>query len=67
MMLRCILGAVLALGLCVQALHADPVSFADLARHPQYRVVSISPDGQYIAATAVVKGQTVLALIRLST
>ncbi len=47
-------------------LHAQPVSFADLARHDQYKDVKISPDGKYLAATAVVKGQTVLALIRLS-
>jgi dipeptidyl aminopeptidase/acylaminoacyl peptidase len=47
-------------------LYAQPVSFAELARHAQYEDVKISPDGQYLAATAVVKGQTVLALIRLS-
>ncbi|KRE86887.1 prolyl oligopeptidase [Rhodanobacter sp. Soil772] len=47
-------------------LHAQPVSFAELARHAQYENVKISPDGQYLAATAVVKGQTVLALIHLS-
>ncbi|MFZ0870501.1 MAG: alpha/beta fold hydrolase [Rhodanobacter sp.] len=52
--------------LCACALHAEPVSFADLARHVQYRGVKISPDGKYLAATAVVKGQTVLALIRLA-
>jgi dipeptidyl aminopeptidase/acylaminoacyl peptidase len=48
------------------ALHAQPVSFADLARHDQYGEVKISPDGEYLAATAVVKGQTVLALIHLA-
>lgn len=42
---------------------ATPVSFADLARHFEYKEVKISPDGQYLAATAVVKNQTVLALI----
>lgn len=46
--------------------HAGTVSLADLARHPQYQQVKISPDGKYLAATAVVKGQTVLALIRLA-
>jgi dipeptidyl aminopeptidase/acylaminoacyl peptidase len=56
-----------ALGLlCVTVLHAQPVPFADLARHMQYDAVKISPDGEYIAATAVVKGHTVLALIRLA-
>jgi dipeptidyl aminopeptidase/acylaminoacyl peptidase len=48
------------------ALQAQPVSYAELARHAQYKDVKISPDGKYLAATAVVKGQTVLALIRLS-
>jgi acetyl esterase/lipase len=52
--------------LCTAALHSQPVSFADLARHDQYKDVKISPDGKYLAATAVVKGQTVLALINLS-
>jgi len=52
--------------LCVAALHAQPVSLADLARHAQYKDVKISPDGKYLAVTAVVDGRTVLALIRLS-
>lgn len=47
-------------------LQAQPVSYAELARHAQYKDVKISPDGKYLAATAVLKGQTVLALIRLS-
>ena len=61
---RWIVAALLLLFTAV--LYAQPVSFADLAKHPQYKDVQISPDGQYLAATAVVKGQTVLALIRLS-
>lgn len=52
--------------LLATGLYAQPVSFAELARHAQYENVKISPDGKYLAATAVVKGQTVLALIRLS-
>jgi dipeptidyl aminopeptidase/acylaminoacyl peptidase len=56
---------IVALLLLCTALHAQPVSFADLARHQQYRDVKISPNGKYLAATAVVKGQTVLALINL--
>jgi dipeptidyl aminopeptidase/acylaminoacyl peptidase len=53
--------------LCVGfAAQGAPVPFADLARHDQYKDVKISPDGQYLAATAVVDGQTVLALIHLS-
>ena len=61
---RWIVAALLGLGSMM--LHAQPVSLADLARHAQYKDVKISPDGKYLAATAVVKGQTVLALIRLS-
>src|ERR1700735_4715916 len=51
---------------CAGTLHAQSVSYADLARHLQYRSVKISPDGKYLAATAVVKGQTVLAFIRMA-
>ncbi|HEX7371162.1 MAG TPA: alpha/beta fold hydrolase [Rhodanobacteraceae bacterium] len=47
---------------------ANPVSFADLARHSQYKMVKISPDGTHIAATAVLaNGQTVLTLFNLVT
>jgi dipeptidyl aminopeptidase/acylaminoacyl peptidase len=52
--------------LCATVLHAQPVPFAELARHMQYGAVKISPDGQYVAATAVVHGHTVLALMRIS-
>ena len=52
--------------LCTTVLHAQPLSFADLARHVQYDTVKISPDGEYIAATAVVRGHTVLALMHIS-
>ena len=55
-MRRWIVAGLLALAGTV--LHAQPVSFADLARHEQYKDVRISPDGKYLAATAVVKGQT---------
>lgn len=61
---RCIVGLVLCL-LAGIAL-ADPVSFADLARHSRYKMVKISPDGTHIAATTVLAdGQTVLSLIDL--
>ena len=56
----------LLLLLCMALLHAQSVSFANLARHEQYKSVKLSPDGKYLAATAVVKGHTVLALIRLA-
>jgi dipeptidyl aminopeptidase/acylaminoacyl peptidase len=61
---RGIVAAALLFFTCL--LSAQPVSLADLAKHAQYKDVKISPDGQFLAATAVVKGQTVLALIRLS-
>ncbi|HKT42332.1 MAG TPA: prolyl oligopeptidase family serine peptidase [Rhodanobacteraceae bacterium] len=61
---------VLGVSLCVFAAvaMADPVSFADLARHARYKMVKISPDGTHIAATSVLdSGQTVLTLINLVT
>lgn len=51
--------------LAVPALGAD-IPLADFARHPQYENVQISPNGDYLAATAVVGGRTVLALIHLA-
>lgn len=60
-----LLGMVLCL-VAVAACAAPPVSFADLARHAQYKAVKISPDGTHIAATTVLaNGQTVLSLIDL--
>ncbi|WP_426271120.1 alpha/beta hydrolase family protein [Dyella kyungheensis] len=46
-------------------LFAATVSFEDLARHAQYSQVKISADGHYLAATTVVKGKPMLALIDL--
>lgn len=59
---------IVALGMLflITALSAEPVSFADLAKHAEHGTVKISPDGSYLATTNVVKGQVVLALIRLS-
>ena len=65
MALRRAIVALLLL-LCMTLLHAQSVSFADLARHTEYETVKISPDGQYLAATAVVKGKTFLALIHIA-
>ena len=58
----------LAIGfLAVAAANAvEPVPFADFARHEQFRRVKISPNGDYLAASAIVDGKTVLSLIRLS-
>ena len=55
-----------ALLLTPGALLAQPVSFTDLARHLEHGTVKISPDGAYLATTNVLKGQTVLALIKMS-
>jgi dipeptidyl aminopeptidase/acylaminoacyl peptidase len=57
---------IMALLLCTPSLHAQSVPLANLAMHPEYDNVKISPDGAYLAATAVVKGRTVLALIHLA-
>ena len=62
--IRCKVAALLLV--CAGVVHAAPVSFADLARHPEYTEVKISPDGQYLAAMGLVKGQRSLALIHLS-
>ncbi|HET7930494.1 MAG TPA: alpha/beta fold hydrolase [Rhodanobacteraceae bacterium] len=65
-LLRCVLGA-LACGVVAVAT-ASPVSFSDLARHLQYKMVKISPDGTHIASTAVLSnGQTVLSIVNLVT
>ena len=61
--------ALSALALCVCAsiaYAAEPVPFSDLAKHLQYKLVKISPDGTHLAATSVLKdGQTVLSLVDL--
>jgi dipeptidyl aminopeptidase/acylaminoacyl peptidase len=65
-LLRCI-GVLALCGMATVAL-ANPVSFTDLARHSQYKMVKISPDGTHIAASSVLaNGQTVLSLINLVT
>ncbi|MGA9333484.1 MAG: hypothetical protein WBV39_04335 [Rudaea sp.] len=45
---------------------AEAPPLSDFARHEQYRQVRISPDGDYIAASAIVGDQTVSSLIRPS-
>jgi dipeptidyl aminopeptidase/acylaminoacyl peptidase len=45
---------------------ADEITLADFARHAQYEDVKISPDGEHLAATALVNGKRVLALIRVA-
>jgi len=48
------------------AAHAAEVPIADFARHPQYRSVKISPEGDYLAANSVIKDRAVLSLLRIS-
>ncbi|MDR3388737.1 MAG: S9 family peptidase [Rudaea sp.] len=45
---------------------AAEVPIADFARHEEYRSVKISPNGEYLAATAVVNGQVVLELVNMA-
>jgi hypothetical protein len=59
-----ILGLLLA-ALALPAAGAE-VPLADFARHEQFRDIKISPQGDYVAASAVVDGRTVLSLIRLA-
>jgi dipeptidyl aminopeptidase/acylaminoacyl peptidase len=44
---------------------AAEVPLADFARHAQFRDIKISPEGDYLAASAVVDGKAVLSLVRL--
>lgn len=59
-------AALLLLSAGAFATPTGQVPLKDLARHEQYRNVKISPDGEYLAATAVVKDKTVLSLIHLA-
>ena len=45
---------------------AQVPALRDLAKHEQFRDVKISPDGEYLAMTGVVKEKTVLSLVRLA-
>jgi len=64
--LRGLVGVLLCV-FAAAALAANPVSFADLARHAQFKMVKISPDGAHLAATSVLAdGQTVLTLIDMA-
>ncbi|HET6555366.1 MAG TPA: S9 family peptidase [Dyella sp.] len=62
-----LLRRIAAGALCLLAgpLCAGTVPLADLARHVQYDNVKISGDGHYLAATTVVKGKPMLALVDL--
>ncbi|HEX7917343.1 S9 family peptidase [Rudaea sp.] len=57
--------ALLLVALTVPA-QAQVPALRDLAKHEQFRDVKISPDGQYLAVTGVVKDKTVLSMLRLA-
>jgi len=46
-------------------LAAEVIPLVDFARHAQFRDIKISPDGAYLAASAVVDGKAVLSLVNL--
>src|SRR4029077_11981407 len=46
-------------------LAAEELPLVDFARHAQFRDIKISPDGAYLAASAVVDGKAVLSLVNL--
>ncbi|QBB69778.1 S9 family peptidase [Pseudolysobacter antarcticus] len=48
------------------SIFAAEIPVTDFARHAQYTEMKISPDGKYLAAIAIVQGERVLSLIRLS-
>ena len=53
------------LALTAPAVAAD-IPLQEFARHPQYEDAQLSPDGQYLAAVAVVDGKRMLSLIHLT-
>jgi len=59
-------AAAVACLLLASAVSAAEVPLADFARHSRYGMVKISPDGEYLAASANVGDRTVLSLIHLS-
>src|SRR5690606_18735175 len=54
------------LGLIAVPVFAAEVPLADFAKHAQFRQVRLSPNGDYLAASAVVDDQPVLSLLRLA-
>ncbi|MDB6163397.1 MAG: peptidase [Xanthomonadaceae bacterium] len=44
---------------------SPPASLKDFVRHPEYSYAKISPDGEFLAITALAGKQTVLAVLRL--
>lgn len=58
---RCV--STLVLGLAAACAEAAEIPVADFARQGQYQSVKLSPDGDHLAASALVNGQVVLELI----
>lgn len=46
--------------------YAAEIPLADFARHPQYRSVKISPEGDYLAANSIIEDRAVLSLLHIS-
>jgi dipeptidyl aminopeptidase/acylaminoacyl peptidase len=45
---------------------AAEVPLADFARHAQFRDVKLSPNGDYLAASAIIDGKAILSLIHIA-
>lgn len=54
------------LGWCVVDAAPAETQLTDFARHARFRDIKISPEGDYVAASAVVDGKAVLSLIHLA-
>ena len=52
-------------GLLGSSAHAE-VPVADFAKHEQYAGAAVSPNGEYLAAVAVINGRRMLSLVHLS-
>jgi hypothetical protein len=48
------------------AASAAEIPLENFAKHPQYKDVKISPNGEYLAVTSIVDDRTVLGLIHLA-
>ena len=62
MRVAALLQSIVLCGICSPLVAAE-IPIADFTRHDQYRSVKISPNGEYLAATAIVNGQVVLELV----
>ena len=65
-MSRCLYACIALFACAPMIASADDIPLADFARHAQFRDIKISPEGDYLAASAVVDGKAVLSLIRLA-